>query len=168
MRVVHAFLVLALGAASIGSSCDPVHDDAQAALGGEAPGVPHGPLHRPGQPCITCHDGALGSPPQFSVAGTIYQNANDTIAAEGANVTLTNADGKTHYTTTTNSAGNFYLTPKDFTPVYPMRVAVEFNGTTVFMSSLVGRDGSCADCHTDPRGPTSSGHIYIPPQGITP
>jgi hypothetical protein len=167
MRLAHAFLVFSLGAMSIGSSCDPVHDDAQSALGGEAPGVPHGPTHRPGQPCITCHDGALGSPPQFSVAGTVYQNSTDLIAAEGANVTLVGADDK-QFIAATNSVGNFYVTPQQFTPVYPMRVAIDWNGRSVTMTSLIGRDGSCADCHTDPRGPTSSGHIYVPAGGMTP
>jgi hypothetical protein len=167
VKRAHAVLVFALGAASIGSSCDPVHDDAISALGGEAPGVPRGPTHRPGQPCITCHDGAIGSPPVFSVAGTIYENATDLIAAQNANVTLTGADNK-YYVATTNEVGNFYVSPKDFTPVYPMKVEVTWNGTMVFMTSVVGRDGSCADCHKDPAGPASAGHVYIPPNGVTP
>jgi len=149
-------------------SCDPVHDDAQAALGGEAPGVQKGPTHRPGQPCITCHDGSLGSPEHFSVAGTVFLNADDKTPAENATVNLLSADG-TSWPATTNSVGNFYVTPKQFTPVYPMTVSVDYTGRpTTKMKSHVGRDGSCADCHTDPAGPTSAGHVFVSLDGGTP
>src|SRR5207249_3431097 len=47
------WLLAALGGAI---ACgDPVHDDAVAALGPEAPGVRPGPTPRPGQPGLTCH-----------------------------------------------------------------------------------------------------------------
>lgn len=159
------FLVVACAAAV---SCDPVHDDAQAALGGEAPGVSKGPNHRPGQPCITCHDGSLGSPQHFSVAGTIFVNQADLSPASGATVTLTSADGNTAQATT-NTVGTFYITPQQYTPVYPMKVTVDYTGRAqAKMTSHVGRDGSCADCHTDPAGPTSAGHIFVPVDGVTP
>jgi hypothetical protein len=149
------------------AGCDPVHDDATAALGDEAPGVRKGPLHRPGQPCTTCHDGAIGNPPKFSVAGTIFQDELGKAPAVKAVVTLTDFDNRSH-TATTNEAGNFYLQPGEFTPTYPMRVSITYSGTTVLMTSEVGRAGSCADCHTHPAGPTSAGLIYIPAGGVTP
>ena len=152
-------LIVALAAAAA-ASCDPVQSDQIAALGGEAPGVRRGPLHRPGQPCTLCHDGALGDPPAFSVAGTIYQSADSATALSGATVTLTGADGKT-YSTSTNAAGNFYLTPTDFTPKYPMRVGVASSGTSVTMQSHIGWAGSCGFCHVDPAGPDSPGHVYF-------
>ena len=65
-------------------SCDPVHDDAVSALGGETPGIPRGPLHRPGQPCLVCHDGASGDPAAFSMAGTVFLDANSARAARSA------------------------------------------------------------------------------------
>jgi hypothetical protein len=163
-----ALLVFAFGLASLGVECDPVHDNAVAALGDEAPGVRKGPLHRPGQPCILCHDGAIGDPPQFSVAGTIYVNATDQIPANGATVALTSAGGSSTYSTTTNAAGNFYVQPSQYTPAYPMKVAVTYGNVTVKMTSNVGREGSCATCHTDPPGPAFAGHIYIPADGVTP
>lgn len=148
-------------------ACDPVQTNEIDALGGEAPGVPHGPLHRPGQPCTLCHDGALGNPTPFSVAGTIYVNETDKTAAVDAVVALTDSEGHS-YKATTNAAGNFYATPNQFTPVYPMKVAVTYDGITVEIASRIGRAASCATCHTDPAGPTSAGHVFVPTDGVTP
>jgi len=165
--------LLACGLAAA-SSCDPVHNHALDALGPETPGVAKGPLHRPGQPCGLCHDGALGDPPAFSVAGTVFENAGDRVAFSGATITLTDASGRT-YAATTNAAGNFYLTPQDFLPRYPMHVAVTSSATaftaavTVKMQSHIGSNGSCAGCHADPPGPDSPGHVYFnQPDGGTP
>jgi hypothetical protein len=150
-------------------SCDPVHDHAIDDLGPEAPGVRKGPLHRPGQPCITCHDGALGSPPQFTVAGTIYLDQESLTPANGAVITFKDQHGVSSLHATTNEAGNFYVSPSEFVPTYPMKVSVTYSGVpTVSMATLVGRDGSCADCHKDPAGPTSAGHIFVDTDGGTP
>ena len=167
MRRLLPVLASLLVAVATLAACDPVHQDATAALGGEAAGVRKGPLHRPGQPCIVCHDGAIGNPPQFSVAGTILQTDVGPSPAENAAVSLTDSAGKS-FTATTKGAGNFYVTPTEFTPTYPMKVAVTYAGVTVKMTSVVGRDGSCANCHADPAGPTSAGHVYIPANGVAP
>jgi hypothetical protein len=162
-----AVATIAFGAASLAAfACDPVQNDAVDALGDEVPGVRPGPLHRPGQPCLVCHDGTLGNPNEFSVAGTIFQNAFARTAAAGATVTLTGADGKT-FEAYTNEAGNFYIQPREWTPAYPMKAAVTYQGITVKMTAVIGRDGSCGKCHTDPVGPGSPSHIYIPPDGGT-
>ncbi|MEA2746584.1 MAG: hypothetical protein QOI41_727 [Myxococcales bacterium] len=162
-----AVVVLAVALVAAVPSCDPVHDDAVAALGPEAPGVRMGPLHRPGQPCRTCHDGSAGNPPEFSVAGTVFVNENDTTAASGVGVTLTSANGAS-FTATTNAAGNFFVRPDEFTPAYPMGVLLIASSTAVRMSTLIGRDGSCATCHHDPAGPTSPGRVFLPANGVTP
>jgi len=155
-------------ALALGAACDPVKDDKVTSLGGETQGVRTGPLHRPGQPCTACHDGALGDPPEFSVAGTIFSAADNTVALAGATVTITAADGKT-YATTTNAAGNFYVTPTDFAPKYPVRVSVASGGVTVTMQSHIGWAASCATCHVDPPGPDSPGHVYFDvPDGAVP
>jgi hypothetical protein len=167
---VRARLLFAVGlacAACALSTCDPVKDQKIAALGGEAPGVPRGPLHRPGQPCVLCHDGNVGDPPGFSVAGTVYVDAGDFTPAAGAVVSLTDSVGKT-FDAIANEVGNFYVLPHQLTPTYPMKVTVRFNDVTVKMTADVGRDGSCATCHFDPAGPASPGHVYIPPGGVTP
>ena len=148
-------------------ACDPVNDATISSLGGETPGVPRGPLHRPGQPCLVCHDGNLRDPPGFSVAGTVYVNASDLTAAVDAGVMLTDSKGNA-FNATTNQAGNFYILPSQFQPTYPMKVAVVYGNTTVKMTADVGRDGSCAKCHFNPPGPTSPGHVYVPPGGVTP
>ncbi|MFI5297042.1 MAG: hypothetical protein ACHREM_03010 [Polyangiales bacterium] len=150
------------------AACNPVHNQAVAALGGETPGVPKGPTHRAGEPCLTCHDGSLGDPSAFTVAGTIYIDADSKSAAVGAKILLTSIDGSS-YTATTNSVGNFYVQSKQFTPNYPMSVTVTYEARpTTIMVSHVGRDGSCADCHTDPAGPSSAGHVFVPANGVTP
>jgi hypothetical protein len=159
---------IALVALAAAASCDPVHDRSVDVLGGEAPGVEPGPLHRPGQPCLTCHDGALGDPTEFTIAGTIYVSAEDLAPAVGATVTVTGAGGSAPHAMVTNEAGNFYAEPREFTPVFPLTVAVTYRGVTAEMGTLVGRDGSCADCHSDPPGPASAGHVFIPPDGVTP
>jgi len=147
--------------------CDPIHTEAVDALGGETPGTRPGPQHRPGQPCLTCHDGTIGNPGEFSVAGTVYVDEEGKTPASGAVVTLTSADATT-FSLRTNNAGNFFARPKDYAPVYPMRVAVSYGGISVDMVSLIGRDGSCGDCHGPTPGPSSEGRIFIPADGGTP
>lgn len=149
-------------------ACDPVHSDAVDALGGEAAGVKRGPTHRPGQPCVTCHDGAIGDPPAFSVAGTVYVDESGTTPASGATVTMTSSDGISAHTATTNEVGNFYVSPSQYTPTYPMKVEVTYGKSAVAMASAVGRDGSCADCHTSTAGRSSAGRVFIPADGGTP
>ena len=154
--------------AALGGSCDPVHDDAVAALGGEAPGVPPGPLHRPGQPCLVCHAGGAGDRGTFSMAGTIYLGGNTLVPAVGATVTLVGADGATA-SATTNPAGNFFFTPASFAPTFPVHVtSVVMGGVSVTMHSHIGGTGSCAGCHADPAGPGSPGHVYFDVVGASP
>ena len=161
------FVALAVAAALAGS-CDPVHDDAQAALGGETPGVPPGPLHRPGQPCLACHDGETGDPPAFSMAGTVFLDANGLTPAPGAALLLTNADGTTA-TATTNAAGNFFLTPGTYAPKYPVHLtSITMGSVSITMHSHIGGNGSCAGCHADPPGPDSPGHVYFDVAGTSP
>jgi hypothetical protein len=141
------------------ASCDPVQDDAIAALGDEVSGVNPGPTHRPGQPCLLCHDGAFNDPPAFSIAGTVFQSSRDKHAANGAAVALTAADGS-KLTLISNVVGNFYVTPQRWTPAYPVAVTVSYRAQTVTMTSNIGRDGACASCHVDPAAADSPGHVY--------
>jgi hypothetical protein len=142
------------------ASCDPYYNEQIDALGGEAAGVRRGPEHRPGQPCLLCHDGAVGNPNRFSVAGTVYLNATDLVPAVNATVILTGADGKV-FKANTNKAGNFYVNPSQFTPINPMKVEVDYSNYKAVMQSHVGRDGSCAGCHFDPVSSSSPGHVYV-------
>ena len=64
--------LLLIAAGAVFACGDPTHDRAVEVLGGEAPGVPEGPLHRPGQPCVTCHGDSGPASGEFSLAGTVY------------------------------------------------------------------------------------------------
>jgi hypothetical protein len=165
MTFVRAIALLAAQTALC--ACDPVHDDAIAALGPEAPGVRRGPLHRPGQPCLLCHDGAIGDPQRFTVAGTVYQTPGGKVASVGASVVL--VDAHAHSTTLqTNAAGNFYATPSQYDPTFPIQVTLRGQGgETVPMQTLVEGNGTvepnggCASCHFDPAGRNSPGHVCV-------
>ena len=141
-------------------ACDPVRNDQIAALGDEVPGVDQGPQHRPGQPCLLCHDGKLSNAKEFSVGGTVFRRPDDRAPVEGALVHLVGANGST-YDVTTNSVGNFYVRPSEWVPAYPMHVSLEADGIVVKMRTRIGRDGSCAGCHFDPPGPDSYGHVSL-------
>jgi hypothetical protein len=144
------------------AACDPVGDDAIAALGPENPLVRRGPEHRPGQPCIVCHDGALGDPPAFTVAGTIYEKPSSKVGLQGATVTLVDSTGSQYVSPPTNDAGNFYATPNDWNPTFPITtVSVTGSAGIPTMKSAIGRNGSCASCHFNPAGPTSAGQVCI-------
>jgi hypothetical protein len=153
-------LALAL-ALALAAGCDPVQDSAIAALGGEAPGVRKGPLHRPGQPCTLCHDGAIGDPGEFTVAGTIYLTPSSKQGVDGALVTMIDSS-LARYVAHTNAAGNFYVTPSQWKPVFPIQsVVVSANGVTATMYGEIGRSSACATCHVDPASATSPGHVSI-------
>lgn len=155
--------LVALATASTGCF-DPVVSNEVSALGGEASGVRRGPLHRPGQPCLLCHDGALGDPPAFSVAGTVFNDPVDMGGADNAAILLIDSDGKSPpEMPMTNAAGNFYLTPDEWSPVFPLTKVgvISAEGVAVTMYSESGRSGGCATCHVSPAGPTSPGPVCI-------
>jgi hypothetical protein len=141
-------------------ACDPVHSSEVSALPGEVPGVPHGPTHRPGQPCLLCHG-------DFNVAGTVFADPVALTPAVGVSVSLADSQGST-FVASTNEAGNFFVRTDEWTPVYPMKVSITSNGVTTSMTADVGRNGSCASCHFDPVGPASPGHVYTSADGGTP
>ncbi len=158
------WLAFGLGAAAVGATSlacvDETHDAQVAALGGEAPGVSPGPDHRPGQPCVLCHGEAGPASTVFSVAGTVYAVQGQKAPAVGANVNIEDIDGHTA-TFTTNAAGNFYVTQSEWSPTYPTTVnVVQGQDIPQMMISHVGRNGSCASCHTDPPSVTSPGAVY--------
>ena len=155
-------LLFVIAAVGLVACRDPVHDDAVDALGLEQPGVKKGPLHRPGQPCLVCHGGEGPGDPTFSVAGTVYETPRDLVALPDALVHLVDAGGR-RWSTWTNQAGNFYVSPEDFSPGYPLWVSLERDGVLVDMKTPSYREGSCAACHIDPSGPASVGHVYFTP-----
>lgn len=129
-----------------------------AELGAEDPEVPIGPLHRPGQPCIVCHDGV--SARDFSIAGTVYWTEGSEIPAAGTEVQILDADQRS-FTALTNCAGSFWIRPEEFAPRFPFWVRIRKGSTTTVMDSPVRADGSCAGCHGREPGPDSAGRVYL-------
>jgi hypothetical protein len=168
MRAHGAMLLavaLALGASA---ACfnDPTHGQAVTDQGSDPTGHRNGPTHRAGQPCTVCHGGHGPASAEFTQAGTVYRSHDVVTGVQNAEVTLTDANGQT-ITALTNEVGNFYLTSSQFDPTYPIKISVAYTGPTTGtrvttpMVSIIGREGSCANCHLDPEGTTSPGHIYV-------
>lgn len=139
-------LAVAFAVVVLVSCIDPTHDEAVAALGPEVAGVPRGPTHRAGQPCLTCHGGSGPGEPEMAVGGTIYEVRGGTVPLEGVTVTLTDARGAQR-TTASNVVGNFYVFKSDWEPVFPLSVALTYGDERVEMKTPIGRDGACASCH---------------------
>lgn len=164
-------IALALAAAAVAGfaapACsNPVADAQIEALGGEQQGVPEGPFHRPGQPCVLCHSPYYGAP-EFAVGGTVFadQKGSSFKTVEDVQVVLTDSIGETR-TLTTNCIGNFYIRKDDWDPQFPLAAEIRYpvydeatgqpkldsQGQVVrkvkAMGSYISRDGSCAHCHT--------------------
>jgi hypothetical protein len=137
-------------ACSFVSCSDPVRSQQIAALGGEDPAVPTGPLHRPGQPCVLCHSsGGPASGAPFAVAGTIFEtNAPDSMGATGVSVLFIDA-ASSQRSYDTNEAGNFFIPESEWSDLtFPFKVGLlTKDGKQVAMNSTVNREGSCNFCH---------------------
>ena len=174
-----ALLTLLGGAAAVGffapSCANPVQDAQIAALGPEVAGVPTGPEHRPGQPCLVCHSKYGGATP-FVVAGTIFADAPGLTKTfkpvAGVDVVFTDAIGNSQ-TATTGCNGNFNIPASGWNARFPLAVEIHYpvydptthkiqqmpdpkdpSGGTMIdvqkvkaMGSVISRDGSCAHCH---------------------
>jgi hypothetical protein len=153
--------VVPLLATVLATGCeDPVRQRAIDELGPESPGVRPGPLHRPGQPCLLCHDSQSGDKLPFVMAGTIYADDTNLTPVNDVSVRMTDAMG-TVFTASTNCAGNFFVHLSEFAPRFPMWVTVAAEGQTIDMESPVYREGSCTACHTDPKRQSSAGHVFL-------
>jgi hypothetical protein len=173
MRMPRAARLVCVASVGVASpACvDAVHDEAVQALGPEVPGVPPGGLHRPGQPCLTCHGGSGPASVPFSVGGTVYAVSGRRDPAVNALVTIEDVDGNS-FTARTNEVGNFWVLPAQFAPHYPTQMTVTSadGNDSQSMATVASRDGSCADCHKSTRGPSSPGPVYValPPDGGPP
>jgi hypothetical protein len=152
---------LLFGVALLGACCtDPLRERRIEALGPEQLGVSPGPLHRPGQPCLACHDGEDSSVPRHSVAGTVYVDTRADQTAANVLVELVDARAE-RFELTSNCAGNFYVEGARFEPVYPLWTALRFEDERIQMQSSIGRDGSCASCHALSASNTATGAVYL-------
>lgn len=143
-----------------GSCGDPVREARIAALGPEAPGTAPGALHRPGQPCLACHDGEQADIPHYTIAGTIYEALGHEVAAPGVRVRLVDARGE-RFETETNCAGNFFVTRGELRPVFPVWTSLVLEDYQIDMQSPIGRDGSCASCHAKQPSPSATDPVYL-------
>lgn len=139
---------------------DPSVDAVVDALGPEQPGVPQGPLHRPGQPCATCHQSAGPGSPDFSLAGTVYQDEVELLPLEGVAIELVDSDGREH-STSTNCAGNFYIESDRWQPTFPVWVRLRYGDLVIDMETPIYRERACATCHADPAGPDRTTHVFL-------
>ena len=151
-------LVTALLATALLGCEDPTRALAVTGLGPERDGVPRGPLHRPSQPCLTCHDGATAR--AFSVAGTVFHALDTDSPRPGALVRLADDRGG-RFVAATNCAGNFFVAPEDFTPSHPLWVSLRVGTREIAMESPISAEGSCAGCHATTSGPRSPGRVYV-------
>ncbi len=159
---------LAIGALllAIAGCGDPVHDRAVDALGPEKPGVPPGPDHRPGQPCLTCHGGQGPSSFVMSFGGTVYTSLSEDTPAGGAMVHVLDDRMRT-FDTPTNCVGNFWIPARQFQPVFPAQVAIQWGSATAVMRTEMRLDGSCNSCHVQPESASSPGHVWMLADGVT-
>lgn len=157
MRIAPLAVLLAF---AVPACFDPVHDERVAALGPEAPGVEEGELHRPGQPCTVCHGDKGPGSPSFGIGGTVFKTDSRQTPLAGAAVRLSDEHLRT-LVLTTNEAGNFYAESDEFPLSFPLWVSIDWRGRSVDMVTPVFRAGSCAECHADPAGPASVGHVYF-------
>jgi hypothetical protein len=144
---------------------DPVTSGEINALPAENPIIPVGEFHRAGQPCVLCHSPTgPASGDDFSVAGTVFAQPQTTVGVDNATVAFTDTQG-TKWTTQTNCVGNFFVKKSDWDPSFPIFVRVFKNGLSRTMQGQIGRERSCAQCHSDAQNDTQKfstvGHISL-------
>jgi hypothetical protein len=162
--LIRAGIVCAL----LAGCADPVHDAAVEALGGEASGVPKGPTHRPGQPCLTCHGGdGPGGDLTMSFGGTLFLHAAGDDEAVGATIRVVDARARS-YETTTNEAGNFWIPESEFVPEFPVNTAVTLGRYSRVMKTWIRLDGSCNSCHGGAENYDSPGQLWVLPDAVEP
>lgn len=120
------------------------------------------PKMNPGGDCIDCHQDNAGTP-DFSIAGTVYagyEEPNDCVGVEGAEVVVTDDTGET-VRMETNESGNFFLRKRKRDLKTPLRTEVRYKGETQKMESDVVKM-NCASCHTSTASGGEPGRIAIP------
>lgn len=125
-------------------------------------------FHRPGQPCLLCHN-------EFEVAGTVFLRAEDATGLDGAEVVITDDDDR-EIVARTNRAGNFLVVVSDdrdtenlragmvrvpLPPTFPLSIEVRHAGHVTPMETQAWREGSCAGCHKPALGADSVGPVFL-------
>ncbi|MDI1484415.1 hypothetical protein [Polyangium sp. y55x31] len=116
-------------------------------------------LHRPGQPCLSCHSTYGEAAPAFAIAGTVYKETamGALAAAPNVKVEIFDSAGPSRFACT-NAAGNFYIEKDKWSDLtFPLKVRAGQRS----MNSIIGREGSCGACHklpSDDRPGNGAGH----------
>jgi hypothetical protein len=163
MHSMRVFFVLV----AVVACSDPVHDRDVEALGPEKAGVAPGPLHRPGQPCLTCHGGQGPASSEMSFGGTVYALLGAEAPGATAVVRLLDAKNRT-FDLTANCVGNFWIRKGDFGATFPLTAVATLGGFSRVMTTQMHRDGSCGGCHANPASAASPGHLWVLPEGTEP
>jgi hypothetical protein len=154
---------------------DPVHEAQVSALGPERAGIDQGEFHRAGQPCVVCHSTQGPAKTVFSFAGTVFEAASGTQPGAMGDPGSTGVDqavigvlDSTHreIRVVSNCVGNFFISPDQIDPTFPVLVAVSKGKSATYMMSHISREGSCAECHMRKAGPDSPGQIFFSASGV--
>jgi hypothetical protein len=155
-RIMRASLLLGvfLGTSVVvftGCGVDPVPQ----AIIDELPpeqGTPNA-LHRPGQPCLQCHSTYGEALPELVIGGTVFKEDAMTgalLPAPHVRVEVYDSAGDFRVACS-NAAGNFYIAKTNWDDItFPLKsfVGNDHKGkATRRMRSIIGREGSCANCH---------------------
>jgi hypothetical protein len=161
LKVWTPTLVAVLAVLSVAACYDPVHLDAVATLGPETPGIPTGPEHRVGQPCLTCHGGEGPADRELAVAGTVVATRGSKEPLVAAKITVTDARGESREMRS-NGVGNFSIPKGDWPSItFPLRVVLEAESVRREMVTSIGRDGGCAACHRDEGDRTLMPSVFL-------
>ena len=149
--IVPTFLVACGGAKNDSSNdtgevivveCNTENEDCVAGI--EACEGDEGKNMLPGANCIACHSyGNIDDGPQFSIAGTIFEDGAGTDGFKGATIRIFDAAGNT-FELTSNREGNFFT--DDFI-AFPINAEVEVDGAIRVMNDPI-ETGECNTCHT--------------------
>lgn len=118
-----------------------------------------GPLMRPGDNCLRCHNdtGTVGAP-TWSAAGTLFPSfaADPSEGVADAVIRIADRDG-TVVELTTNEAGNFYTAE----PLLPPLHVTLIQGDRTLEMPVPAPAGSCNACHSLPSVGGAQGRIAI-------
>jgi hypothetical protein len=155
-RIVRATLMLGvfLGTAVTaftGCGVDPIPQEIIDGLPAEQ-GTPN-ETHRPGQPCLQCHSTYGEAEPSLVIGGTVFKEDPMTgglLPAPHVRVEVYDSAGDFRVACS-NASGNFFIKTSDWDDItFPLKSFVGNNhssGAAKRMRSIIGREGSCANCH---------------------
>jgi cytochrome c5 len=113
--------------------------------------------HLAGNACQSCHYTGANGAPQFTLAGTLYNNSTGATGVPNATIIVTDANNVEHKIIT-GTFGNFWSREN---LVYPIKVSASLCPTSLPMVSTVAGPGDCnsSGCHAQG---APSGRVHLP------